>query len=341
MTVPNVFVVLLNWNAWSDTLECLESLLRCNFQKYQVLLCDNASQDGSLAYIEQWCKGELDVIPTRDKNLSSFIFPPIPKPVQYIIANQHEAEAGEIASSNDAKIILIRNMINGGYAAGNNVALRYILHQKNFSYVWLLNNDTIVPPDSLAALVRSMESNPFVGICGSKIYYCNKPYEIQALGGATYNKWLGTVRNIRPNFNGIMKSEMAYVIGASMMVSKSFLTDVGLMDEEYFIYYEELDWALRAKGRYRLGYAPDSVIYHKEGSSIGTSVDHSKRSIVSEYYLVRNRFILAKKYFPYTLPTIYIGLVLMILKRIIRRQFDRILIIFKAAFENKWKADRL
>jgi GT2 family glycosyltransferase len=101
-----------------------------------------------------------------------------------------------------------------------------------------------------------------------------------------------------------IETEMAYVVGASMLVRRSFLEQVGLLNEEYFLYFEELDWAIRALGRFTLAYSPLSVVYHKEGRSIGSSSRREERSSASERYAARNRIIITKKYFPAVLPIV-------------------------------------
>jgi len=82
------------------------------------------------------------------------------------------------------------------------------------------------------------------------------------------------------------------------LVRRPFLEQIGLMSENYFLYFEEIDWATRARGKYSLAYAPRSVVYHKEGRSIGTSVDRAKRSSSSCYYLARSGMLFTKRYFP-------------------------------------------
>jgi GT2 family glycosyltransferase len=117
---------------------------------------------------------------------------------------------------------------------------------------------------------------------------------------------------------------MNYVSGASLIVSRRFLQDVGLMCEDYFLYFEEADWAIRAKGRYSLAYAPKSIVYHKLGASIGTSSDPRKKSLVCDYYNIRNRIIFTRKFYPHALVSIYMVLMLSIMVRMLCGQWERI-----------------
>lgn len=228
------------------------------------------------------------------------------------------------------KITLLEVDNNLGFAGGNNVGIRFAQTHDNPDYIWLLNNDTVIMKDSLTKVVTKTEADKTIGICGSKLLYYQNPHQIQALGGM-YNKYLGTSRFI---INSEQLDHMDYVVGAAMLVSKEFLQTVGLLNEEYFLYYEEMDWAVRAKGKFKIGCAVDSVVYHKEGASIGGS-NHNKnnKSYTADYYSIRSRLLFSKKYYPKYMPTVYLGLLITIFHRICRGQADRILMIFKLIFD--------
>jgi hypothetical protein len=182
-----------------------------------------------------------------------------------------------------------------------------------------LNNDTVVEPDALLAMVRLMEQRPELGLCGSlNLNYFN-PTLVQAQGGMAYNRWTGRVSRTAPCFVEELDSHparMDYVNGASTLASRRFLETVGLMEESYFLYFEELDWAMRAKGKFALGYARTSVIYHKEGAAIGSNLDRRKRSLLSEQYLSRNRVLFTRRFLPWALPTVLISVCLAAAERL-------------------------
>lgn len=300
------YVLIVNWNGWKDTIECLESMLRLCTVEYRVVVCDNGSEDGSLDRIRAWADGAL---PARSVNpaLSWLTSPPLPKPIPHRSFTRAEAEGN--APMGDEPLVLIQTGDDLGYAGGNNVGLRFALHDPAARYFWIVNNDTVVDPEALSALVRYAKEHPFVGMCGSlqRSYY--HPGEIQALGGFRYQRWTGRVmmQGRDANLLHIPPQPMDYVDGASMLVSRSFVEQIGLLDESYFIYFEELDWAERAKGRFTLGYAPDSVIYHKVGAAIGTNANRRRRSLTSDKYQSRNRVVFARRYCPWTLPTVLIA----------------------------------
>jgi GT2 family glycosyltransferase len=195
--------------------------------------------------------------------------------------------------------------------------------------VWLLNNDTVVAGDAMAALVARSRADPRVGICGSTVLYYHAPATVQALGGAALDRWFGVTRHLgdgerfAPSASREVESSMDYVLGASMLVTRTFVETIGPMSEDYFLYYEELDWAMRARGRFTLAYAPDSLVWHKEGATIGSSAAPDRRSAVSDYYGARSRLVFMRRYFPWRMPSVYAGLIVSMLKRIGRGQPER------------------
>jgi hypothetical protein len=331
-----VYVVILNWNGWKDTVECLESVFRSDYPNFRVVVCDNGSTDDSMANIKSWAEGRLDVATPRDHPLRHLTMPPLRKPVEYVEYDRAAAEAGGKANESDVPLVLIHTGGNLGFAGGNNVGLRYALALRDFEYAWLLNNDTIVEPNALGLMVDRMRKMPEAGMCGSTLLYYYAPDKVQALGGATYNKWLSTMSHIGAFTQAkgridtcAVESRMSYVIGASMLVSKAFVDEIGLMSEEYFLYFEEIDWATRAVGKFGISYA-EGTVYHKEGASTGaTDRKITAKSELSEWYAIRNRIKFTRKHFPLCLPTVYLGIGIAITNRIRRRQWRRVAMILR------------
>jgi len=230
--VNRVYIIIVNWNGWRDTVECLDSLFCITYSPFTVVVCDNGSHDDSVDQLKRW--GEHKGIPC----------------VEY---RREDAESGG-REGDPPQLVLIRNGENLGFAGGNNVGLRYALARGDFAYVWLLNNDTIVQSDSLTRLVERMQRQPDAGLCGSTILYYHNPRRVQALGGGYYCRWIGLPWHYG-RFAGQGKKIdqtraegwMNYVEGASTLVSCAFLEEIGLMSEEYFLYFEEADWAMRWK----------------------------------------------------------------------------------------------
>jgi GT2 family glycosyltransferase len=305
-----VFVLILNWNGWQDTIPCLESVFCNEYPDFRVVVCDNDSADDSLGQIKRWAEGALQPSASAFAGLRGVPTSPAPKPIPYQELAASEVAKGAATSGPDVPLILIRTGGNLGFAGGNNVGLRYALSQPECAYVWLLNNDTVIERSALSAMVAAIDGQPHVGICGSTLRYFHAPDTVQALGGASYNKWTGLSKEIGNaqawlGFPAAPEIEraMSYVSGASMLVTRRFLLEVGLMSEDYFLYFEELDWALRARGKFSLAYAPDSIVYHKEGASIGSGKS-AKRSLVAEFYALNSRLKLTRKFFAWALPTV-------------------------------------
>jgi len=316
--VTRVCILLVNWNGWKDTVECLESVFRIDFPRYRVVVCDNGSTDGSVERIRSWADGELGLDLPESNPLRRLSHPPVPKPIPRVEYDRGRAEEGGDPGDGGARLVLIRTGGNLGFAGGNNVGLRYALARDDFEHVWLLNNDTVVEPDALTHLVRRMEEDPRVGICGSTLPFYDRPDRLWARGGATLSRWLPYARCIDlgkpvsgPARRKDVERRMGYVAGASMLVSRPFLRDVGLLCEEYFLYYEEPDWAARARGRYSLGYAPGSVVYHKAGAAtglVGRSPGGRRRL---KGYVRRSALLFTRKHHPVALPTVWLSLLLL------------------------------
>jgi len=323
-----VYVLILNWNEWGDTIECLESVFRSDYPNYRVVVCDNGSQNASLEYIAAWAEGRLDALVAPTHPLRSLTFPPVPKPLPVARLECATAEAGGPDGAATARLVLISVGQNRGYAGGNNVGLRYALARNDFSYVWLLNPDTVVAPDALSKMVAEMDAVSSAGLCGSTILLYDNPGRVQALGGATFYKWLAVTPPIggsqpvtQPIAADRVRAQLAMILGASALVSKRFLHEVGLMSEDYFLFFEEMDWATRARNRYTLAYAPESRVYHRQGHSTGLGVSFRTRSVLAEHHMARSRLLFTRKYYPRARITVSLTLLAIALCRILLGQW--------------------
>src|SRR5210317_641375 len=139
MIEPCTYIILLNWNGWKDTIACLDSVFQSNDANFRVVVCDNQSSDGSLSNIEAWADGEISAETPEDHRLQEFIGR-TSRPLDYLKLSASAIESGTFEDSGEP-LILIDNESNLGFAAGNNVGLRYALNRADMSHVWLLNND--------------------------------------------------------------------------------------------------------------------------------------------------------------------------------------------------------
>jgi GT2 family glycosyltransferase len=317
LSVNRVYIIIVNWNGGQETVECLDSLLLLSYPSFTLVVCDNGSSDDSLEVIKRWAESHA---------------------LCYYEISSVEASY-DCKRKADFPLVIIRSSVNLGFAGGNNVGMRYALARGDCDYVWLLNNDTVVDTDALTRLVERMEQQPSVGMCGSTIRLYHDPDKIQALGGAYYCRWIGLPWHYgRFRMWGTKINQrraemwMNYVEGASMLVSRKFVEEIGLMCEDYFLYFEEADWAVRAKGRFQLAYAQESVVYHKVGASIGTSSNPAKKSYICDYFNIRNRILFTRRYYPLALPIIYLVLLGSLLLRLFLGKWDRVRMISKLLF---------
>lgn len=318
--LEKVYIVLLNYNGWRYTVECLESIFKQSYGAYTVVVCDNASSDQSLENIKQWAEGRIEISLQSVGDMKDV------NPVQKPVACVTYSAARKYPQSNGISMILIQNGANLGFAAGCNIGINYALQQGDMSYIWLLNNDTVVCKDSLQKLVTEIKCDLRQGMCGSRLMFYDEPKDIQALGGRI-NKYLGTTSFIT---NPKDRGKIMYPIGASILVTKKFIKTVGLLSEDYFLYYEEPDWAIRGiKAGYRVGCAMDSIVYHHEGATIGIGRKKKSANRTADFYTIRNRILFTKKYYQHFLPIVYLGLFVTCFNRIWRRQYDRIKMIIE------------
>jgi GT2 family glycosyltransferase len=196
---------------------------------------------------------------------------------------------------------LIRSKKNLGFAGGNNLG---ILQAKG-DYILLLNNDTEVDKHFLEPMVELMESNPKIGAVSPKIVYFDQPDIVQYAGFTPMNpftirmKGLGFKQKDEGSFNQIMQTHFAH--GCAMMVSRAIIQKVGLMPEDYFLYYEEHDWSTAIKrAGFIIYYQPKSLVFHKESMSV------KKNSPLKTYFINRNRILYMKRNFslPYKILAI-------------------------------------
>lgn len=334
---PRVAIVLVNYNGWHDTIECLESVFRLAYPAFTVIVVDNGSGDDSLSKIRGWAEGQVSAEVSAEHRFAAHLFPPVPKPLPWVELDRHQAESGAPLASASG-LALVRAGKNLGFAGACNVGMRLALAAEDTAFVWLLNNDTVVPADALRTLIKRAIGDPTTGFWGSSLLFYHAPDVLQAAGGGILNRWTGTTRGLAAfqPLSSVAEDDatqhLSYISGASMLVSRAVITEIGLMSEDYFLYFEEMDWILRARPRFRFAYVKDSVVYHKEGGSIGTSSTPAQRSALADYYGFRNRIVFTRKFFPYALPTVYLGLLAAAVNRIRRGQFDRLRLIAKAIF---------
>lgn len=312
-----VYIVLVNWNGVQDTLECLESVLRLDYPNFQVVVCDNNSSDDSVVKILDWGSGRGVAIGAQNPALDHLLRPNIVKPVAIDVLSRVQAEDSSLARST-ARVVVIRTGANLGFAGANNIGMRYGAIAGDAEYFWLLNNDTVVEPRALASLVARADRCGDRGIVGSTLVFYHQHDKLQALGVGTYSRKKALSSTIGANFqrtqiNNLIHSlpevDADFVVGASMLVPREFYKLVGPMCEDFFIYFEELDWSLRGRMfGFSCHHAVDSIVYHKVGA---TTMRRGKGDLsVSVRYSYINRLRVTKMHFRRELPWVRLRILL-------------------------------
>lgn len=323
MTSKIAYILILNYNGWFDTIECLESVLKTTGVNYRIVLIDNNSVDGSVDKIMTWATGKLTAKTSSDPKISKLVFPIIPKPIHIELISDSQT----LRPNNE--IVLIKSPGNNGFSAGNNLGIRYAMQDPNCNYLWLLNNDTVIFPNTLEKLIQfhSKESEiQKIGIIGCRLALYNSPSIQQAYAGK-FNKLKCIPEHLGENdsiYSEKFSANYDYAIGASMLLSRKYIEEVGLMDEEYFLYFEELDWTLRGN---KLGWKtlvdPSTYIFHKHGNSTGNN-NAVDRSEFSDIVLIKSKIYFIKKHFPLLLFNVVLSFPIVIINRIKRKQFQRL-----------------
>lgn len=255
-------IILLNWNNQEDTITCLNSLALLSSPDFAVTIyvVDNGSDN------TQWAK--------------------VSKKFPHVVILQLEQ--------------------NLGFTGGNNVGIRKAL-EDGCEYVWILNNDTIVDAHAAKELIHAMR-NTSIGIAGSKIFFMKghefhkQRYSPKELGNVIWyagglidwDNMYGSHRGVDEVDHGQYDTseETAFVTGCSLMISKACLMTIGLFNDKYFAFLEDMDLSLRAQiAGFKTMYIPASKVWHKNASSTGGA-----GNVTHQYYMTRNRLLFGLSY---------------------------------------------
>lgn len=291
MPEPSVAACVVNWNTPHDTVECLQSLVNGAIKPDTIIVVDNGSSDNSVDHIISWARGRFSNEAIR-------------------------VDTDSQATTNQGRGAIEFGMAccarNNGFAAGANRGIALAASISHFDFVWFLNSDTVVQSEALAALLDCAATDPDVGIVGSTVVFADAPEIVQCAGGCTYNRWT-TV--IRPFLRGRPLSEafgiyeeavIDYVYGASMFVRTAVFETIEPFNEEYFLYFEELDFCNRlALAGYSLGWCKESIVQHKESRSLqNVSEDAKRQRMFANYHENLSTLIYTKRHHPYGLVAV-------------------------------------
>ncbi|MDP3066510.1 MAG: glycosyltransferase family 2 protein [Methanobacteriaceae archaeon] len=269
---PRVAIILLNWNGWRDTLECLESLYQISYPNYLVLVVDNDSSDQSLEQIRDYCKGKISVESEFFEN------DPSSKPIQLYEYSREEAEKAVINDADDIrngdsknKLILIKNHENQGFSAGNNLGIKFAMQIFDQDYTLLLNNDTVVDRKFLNHLIEAAAERPEAGVLGPKFYlydFYGRKDVIWSVGGTINLSHYPGYHNIKDGDDlPTHLMDVDWISGAALLM-KTREIPFKFLNEEFFFGCEDVDLCIRLREKgYQIVTVLSSVLWHKASVS--------------------------------------------------------------------------
>lgn len=242
--LPLVHIVLLCWNGWEDTRECLESLRRLTYPHVSVVVVDNGSTDG-----------------TPEKVAEGF-----------------------------PEFEVVRNGRNLGFAEGSNIGIRRAL-AAGADFVMLLNNDTVVHEGFLQPLLCALR-DPGIGAVSPEIRYHDRPHLTWFNGGSI--DWRTGWAYHTPKHPSPQPGATAtpIITGCCMAVPRDVFLRVGVLDQRYFLIYEDTDWSVRAiRAGYRMMVVPESRVFHKVSASFRRDMP-----TLGTFYFTRNGLLFISKH---------------------------------------------
>jgi len=273
-------VAIVSYGSSEDLSDCVSSLLSQTTTINSIRICENAGRNEFIKTVSA-LEARVDI-------------------------EKHSAEgafSGRALSGTE--IIVYDAGENLGYAGGINHCLERM--DSDWSHLWIVNPDAVPEEGALSALLDRQKAADADVVGGVLVF--SGTGKIQSCGGY-WRSWIARGLNLgmgktlsdKPD-PGAVGQSMNYVSGACMLVTRSYVETVGPMRDDYFLYCEEVDWCLR-RGSHRLAFAPDAIIYHKHGTTIGSHRDRKKRSRLSVYLDERNKIILTRRIYPLRLPIV-------------------------------------
>jgi GT2 family glycosyltransferase len=310
--MPEIFIVILNYKNWQEVVECLESVFRSSYRNFKVIVVDNASGNDSLEHLMKWADGYG--APSGDLSY------------QYFRAQDLD---GHTDPASFSRLVFIQNDKNSGFAGGNNVALRLLTGQKG--YIWMLNPDMVIQENTLTELVNFSASRPPRSITGIVIKFHDHPDKVHMYGGGRINFDSATSSLIWEQKDIV---RLDYISGGALFTRAQNFRELGLLPEEYFLYWEETDWCYRAREKgYELNICLTAVGYDKVGTSVG-------RGFLADYYYTRNGLLFVDKYKTGKIRRALFAAYLRLMKRVLCVQWARARGVYQGIHAFTKRSDR-
>lgn len=300
MTRRRFAIVIVNYNCAPLAIDAaLSALGSARPGEARAIIIDNASTDGSLAQLRQFA--------ARRSRRPGDAAPGVAFADPGALAVSTADAGREVNDADDISIIFTQT--NRGFAAGCNLGLR-ALDPKAHDVIVLLNPDATLAKGALEGFAARL-ADPAVGLCGASVMSAASPHLAHAFGGARLepltlagvNLGAGLSYDDAPATDDIERA-LDYPLGAAIGLKPDYVDRAGFLDERYFLYYEEADWALA--GAMRVGWARDALVYHRYGGSTKSRATRqgapSERSPLSDYHMARSRLLFALKWRPWLAP---------------------------------------
>ena len=265
---PRVYIIILNYRNWQDTLECLRSVFALRYTNFCVIVVDNDSRNGSMNRLREWADAQ----------------PGPAGPGSYDFYRSEELPSA-FAGETLPPLVFIQHDRNSGFAGGNNVAIRPLVG--NEGYIWLLNPDIVVQEDMLTQLISFAGAHHEQTIIGSVLKFYDHRESVHYYGGGRVRFGSATV-SLVTTVEDIPRLD--YISGGALMTKASNFRKLGLLPEEYFLYWEETDWCFRARqAGFELAVCTTAICYDKGGTTIG-------KGQLAEFFYTRNGLLFVSKY---------------------------------------------
>jgi GT2 family glycosyltransferase len=287
---PHVSIIMLNWNGWQDTIECLESVLKLDYSNFNVILIDNNSADDSIIQIKNWANGQSDY--TIETNYPDMVKPPEKKPLKIVELDINENIGMRTDETLNKAIVLVKNADNLGFAAANNQGMDIANKLFKSDFYYLLNNDTVIETNALTELVDVMTNDEIISVAQSTIYSYEENKIVNA--GVRILFWGQTKYYKQIEKNEVRK--VSSVSGCALFVRAEVISNFGKLSDKFFHGEEDFEYSMRMKKNQQvLVCSGGSRVYHKVGTSVKKMMHNYERRT---FLFALNRTVDLKDYYP-------------------------------------------
>lgn len=276
--LPAIGVAIVTFHSSDVILACLDSLFASEGVRLRVAIADNASTDETMALVRDWAARHPGVT--------------------------FEERASDDTRAPAAALAIVHSPVNGGYAHGVNLGVAHLLRDPELDLFWVLNPDCEVAPDTARLYCEHGADGQFALMSGRTVYREGSG-AIQTDGGRVH-RWTGVCKSVNAGADPATAAlpdprSLDYLTGANLVASRRFIERAGPMVEDYFLYYEEVDWAFR-RGDLPLRLVPGAIVYHHGGTTIGSGSVTRRASAFANYFNYRNRIRFMRRHRPVGVP---------------------------------------